>query len=130
MAMTKAEQAQMEALKVRLALAWPPEPPKPIDIAVAQEASDKPWFRAWWLNTYARRVGPGVVVNDGLHSTSDYTDAQLETRYDGRSRVSFSKTNGGPWFATERDALMALHYAVAMECAGHLYQISKRIEAA
>lgn len=129
MAMTKAEQAQMEALKVRLALAWPPEPPKPIDVAVAQEASDKPWFRAWWFNSSARSVGLGVVVN-GLHSRSNYTDAQLETRYDGRSRVSLSQTSGGPWFATERDALMALHHAVAMECAGMLYQISKRIDAA
>lgn len=130
MAMTKAEQAAMEALKVRCALAWPPQPPKPIDLDVARSAADVEWVRGWWFNQAARSVGEGVT-NGFMHAREPYTDEQLENRYKQRGRiVSMSQTAGGPWYATKADALAALHYAVAEECAMLLRSIERQIEAA
>lgn len=122
MAMTKAEQAAMEALKVRCALAWPPQPPKPIDLDVARSAADVEWVRGWWFNSAARRVGQGVT-NGHMHARDPYTDEQLANRY-------MSQTAGGPWYATKADALAALHYAVAQECADLLRSIERQIETA
>ena len=128
MAMNKAEKAEMDALRVRLALAWPPSPPKPVDLDVARAAADVKWVRLWWMNRHSRSVGFGMT--DGFQcSTTAYTDEQMERRYSGGSRISMSQGAGGPWFATEADAYRALHYAVAEECAAELFRITERIAA-
>lgn len=129
MAMTKAEKAEMEALRVQAALRWPDSPPKPVDLVVAQEASGKRWLRLWRFNTSSLRVEMGVT--DGFQNTwGEYTEEQVENRHRNGSRVSMSQGGGGPWFATEADALRALHYAVARDCAIRLANIAKRVEAA
>ncbi len=128
MAMTKAEQAAMEALRVRCALAWPAKPPKPIDLDITKAGTSSKWVRAWWFNEHSRRVGEGVT-NGNLHGREPYTDDQLANRYNGNSQVMLSQTAGGPWYATKADALAALHYAVAEECAAILRAVEKQIEA-
>ncbi|QDH50380.1 hypothetical protein [Caulobacter phage KcrB] len=128
MAMTKAEQAAMEALRVRCALAWPAKPPKPIEIDVALAASETKWARAWWFNAYTREVGEGVFTSV-YHAREPYSDKQMANQYSGGSRVIMRQTQGGPWYATKADALAALHYAVAEECAAILRTVEKRIEA-
>lgn len=128
MPMTKAERAEMEALRVRCALTWPPAPPKPVDLDVASAGADVEWLHLWWFNTATRGVGRGAT-NGHQHSKTDYTDAQLKKRYSGSSRVFMSQGPGGPWFATEADAYRALHYAVALKCAEDLRNIEQRLDA-
>jgi hypothetical protein len=95
---------------------------------VALAATDGKWVRGWWFNRAARMVGEGVT--DGHQSArTPYTDAQLGNRYGAGSRVSMSQGPGNPWFASEADALRALHYAVAQECAELLAGIEARVEA-
>ena len=127
MAMTKAEQAEMEALRVRCALSWPPNPPKPVDVKVALEGSGAKWLHLWWVNVHRGRVGQGVT-DGNFHSTEDYSDERLANKYQPGSRVSLSQTAGGPWYAAKDDALAALHYAVAERCASDLRRIEKMIE--
>lgn len=125
--MNKAEQAQMEALRVRCALAWPPKPPVPVDVRIALEGSGAQWLHLWWSNIHRGHVGQGVT--DGhLHATEEYSDERLANLYSGNSRVSLSQTSGGPWYATKADALAALHYAVAARCASDLRNIERMIE--
>jgi hypothetical protein len=128
MAMSKAEQREMEALRTRLALAWPPVPPKPVDLDVARAAADVDWLHLWWFSVNQRMVGIGVT-NGHASSTRDYTDEQIKNRYTGGSYVTMSQGPGGPWFSTEADAYRALHYAVAQRCAEDLRNIELRIEA-
>lgn len=130
MAMTKAEKAAMDALRVRCALAWPASPPKPVDLAVAKEALGGKPFRGWWYNRASRTVGEGISQG-GFHARESYTDAEFENRYRGGSRVlSFLQGSGGPWYATKADALKALHYAVATDYAHLLAEIAARVEEA
>lgn len=127
MPMNKAERADMDALRVRCALSWPAPPPKPIDLAVAREAQEGEWVRAWWFNQHSGLVGEGVT-NGHQHAREPYSDERLARRHDTRSRVSMSQTSGGPWFGSKADALAAMHFAVAEDCAKRLASIIKRIE--
>lgn len=127
MSMTKAEKAAMEALRVRCALSWPPPPPKPIDIAVAREGLGRDYLHAWWFNLGRGMVGQGVT-NGSVSATHNYGDAELADRFSRNARVSLSQGPGGPWFATELDALQALHHAIARDCAERLAAIAKRVE--
>lgn len=130
MAMTKSERAAMDALRVRCALAWPPEPPAPVDLKVAKEASGAIWLHLWSFNSHSGRVPPGVTNGTSVCSAEDYTDAQLDARHGGGSRVRLSQGPGGPWYATKADALRALHFAVALACAKKLSGIAMLVEAA
>lgn len=129
MPMTKAEKAEMEALRVRCALSWPPPPPKPVDLDVARAASSVEWLHLWWFRARTGEVGKGVT-NGHQHSTHDYPDEQIAKRFNSGSRLTMSQGAGGPWFATESDAYRALHYAVAEDCARKLYNIELRLDAA
>jgi hypothetical protein len=127
MAMTKAEQAQMEALKVRLALVWPPEPPVPVDIGTMLAATDQKWVRLWWVNAHGGSVGEGITDGQN-HARTPHTEEQVANRHQkGGAYVNISQTGGGPWYATKREALGALHYAIAQRCAKELYDISNRV---
>jgi hypothetical protein len=130
MAMTKAERAQMDALRVRCALGWPPNPPAPVDLQVAKAATGATWLRLWWVNRHTQTVGLGVTNATSLCSTSNPSDEALESRHAGRSHVTMSQGAGGPWYASELDALRALHHATALECAEKLARLSERVEAA
>lgn len=129
MSMNKAEKAEMEALRVRCALAWPPIPPKPIDLDVARAGAGVEYLHLWWVNDRSGLVGVGVT-NGHHHSTRDHTDTAMANRYRGGSHVSLAQGAGGPWFASEVDALQALHHAVALDCAKRLAGIAARVEAA
>lgn len=129
MPMTKAEKAEMDALRIRCALAWPANPPKPIDLAVALEAQSGEWVRAWWFNYHSGLIGEGVT-NGSTHAREPYSDQRLAALIARGSRVTMSQTGGGPWFGSKADALAALHYAVAEDCAKRLASIIKRIEEA
>lgn len=128
MAMTKAEKAEMEALRVRAALAWPDSPPKPVDLAVAKEASGGKWLTLWWANAASMEIGRGVTDGSYQSARTPYTEQQIENRWNSGGRVSMSQGPGDPWYATEDDALRALHYGVAMRCAEQLRSCERYME--
>lgn len=125
MAMTKAEKAEMEALRIRAALSWPPTPPVPV--AACDIDRDKPFY-GWWMNVHRADVGRGVVFR-GLHAPHPYTLDQLENRYRGGSPVVMTQSVGGPWYHTKRGALMALHFALALQFAKELLSVERLVEA-
>ena len=129
MPMNKAEKAEMEALRVRCALSWPPAPPKPVDLDVARAGASVDWLHLWCFNLHTMEVRRGVTSGH-QHSTTDYSDERLKERFGKGSYVSMSQGAGGPWFATEADAYRALHFAVAEGCAQKLYNIELRLAAA
>jgi len=133
MAMTKAEKAEMEDLRIRAALNWPSEPPKPIDLDVARAGAEKEWLHLWWFTTGGLYDSGAVsmgVTNGHNHSRSDHTDEQIQNRYKGGSRISLSQGAGGPWFASMTDALAALRHAQTLRCAKILAEIDQKIEEA
>lgn len=127
MAMTKAERAAMEALRIKASLCWPQfERPTPISLAeIAVATKGGKAFRAWWVIPArgVAGVGEGVVYN-GYHSATNYTDEQLADHYKSGSRVVMSQTIGGPWFHDREDALRELHWRIAEECAGKLAAVA------
>jgi hypothetical protein len=120
--MNKAERAMVEALQTRLALRWPPEPPRPVTPA---EHMENGVFRGWLFNEYTGEVSRGST--DGYRHSRNDPEAFKDDA--SRRSLSFSQTGGGPWYLTKIDALHALHYAVAKRCAGQLRQVEARIEA-
>lgn len=121
MAMTKAEQAQMEALKVRLALAWT-APPVPIDTAVALAASSGEPVAAWIASAHSVDASLGWF---------DRTRHQREGSplVKGGPYISASRDTGGPWFHTEADALKWSRHAAEIRFAAELRKADRRIEA-
>lgn len=122
MAMTKAEQAQMEALKVRLALAWT-VPPTPIDTAVALEESSGEPVVAW-------SAGRGDVSASlgwfDRHRHQNYGPPPVK---DGPYK-SATRDTGGPWFHTESEALRWSRHAAELRFSAELRKADIRIEAA
>jgi hypothetical protein len=121
MAMTKSERAEMERLRNDLALAralrWPDYKPEHIDPAEARRGigfSDI--VPAWSFNAYSLRVEHGCF-SSLYHSTYDPTKTTTQGQ-------------GGPWFPTMRDALMALRVAKTIEFAKTLAQLDRQIEGA
>lgn len=118
MAMNKAErQAHEKAigdLAAAKALSWPsyayPERMTPTEDSWAAP------MVGWWLNLYSARVGQGCFSR-GAHSTGSTTKTNTQG-------------TGGPWFASEREALMALRIAKTEEFARRLAVIDKAIEGA
>lgn len=121
MAMTKTERVAMDKLaddlRLAKALSWPTERPMRVDTTAALEGRSA-WsepVRAWWFNLHNAAVQEGCF---GSHQHSkwrtDKTDAQ---------------GSGGPWFASKRDALLALRQAATEDCAKRLARIDAMIEA-
>lgn len=117
--MTAAERRRIEAEErdraVFAALAWPQEPcPQPWSKERVYEAGwtvsgsgDSP-IRAWTYNAYSLRATYGSF-DPYAHSTDD-----------DRPR---SKGQGGPWFATEVEARLAMRWAVCREMAETLHRL-------
>jgi hypothetical protein len=120
MAMTKAERVAMDKLagdlRLAKALSWPTERPTLLDRQTALALSPTGIVRAWWFNYHVGQVGEGCF--DSVHHSrhrADKTDSQ---------------GNGGPWFPTKRDALLALRQAATEDCAKRLARIDAMIEEA
>lgn len=119
MAMTKAERAEIEALRTKLALRW--------SGAVAPERMPLPargYINGWDFNSYGvGSVYPAWTESNGhgrgQHRTDDGTN--------WRDRPSGSQ-QGLPIYATKRDALIGLRLAKELEFAAALHRIDAMIE--
>lgn len=116
MSMTKAEKAMLDAMRTRLALRWPDYSPTPIDPASMRFTSAGELYTAWWFNLYRKEVGQGCFGST-FHSTRSTTKTDSQTR-------------GGPWYASEADALRAMRLQATAEAAVRLRQIDEMIEKA
>ena len=127
MAMNKAEAAALEALKVECAFHWPTEvEPKPVDREwieqnkVTVKPRDQSIYKTrmvalgWWFNTSSRRVEPawseGHTHGRGCH-TGD-----------------FGTQGMGVLYRTEREAYIAMRWAVCREFAQTLRSIDVAVE--
>lgn len=74
-------------------------------------------------------VGPGVVSGFG-HTLGECTDTEIDGRHASGARyIPFRRGQGGPWYATKADALLALHWAAATKAAETLRKIELMREA-
>jgi len=114
MSMTKAEKANVERLETDLAFRWPtePEPSRSVRASSSGETVEGWDFNAW--NSAITRMW-STSVNHG-------------TFYDGKK--SGDSQNGRPLYATERDALLALRWALCRKYAAELRIVDRRMEQA
>lgn len=113
MAMTKAERAEMEALKVQLALHWPTEaepPPGP-----RPEIGGR--VEGWMFNAYTRSVEKAWSTSFS-HGTF------------WRGKPSLGSQGAASLYFSERDALIALRWALCRQMAAQLRGIDHLIERA
>ena len=123
MAMTKREQAELEALLQRFAeakaLRWlgVPEPAR-------MPLPEKGYVNGWTFNTYDSGVNTAWTGSNSHSRSGHRTD-------DGQGyRRNISASQGGlPLYATELDALIALRLATERECARKLAALDRRIDA-
>lgn len=132
MPMTKKERELLEALRVEAALSWPkferPEPISPAEIDLATRSASpgrQNWMRAWWVNPHREGLFDGGAFGRGvtsgtIHARSDYTDEQLNGRYQSGSRVNLSQGGGGPWYRDREDAIKELIWRIAERSAAQL----------
>jgi hypothetical protein len=117
MAMTKAERAEIDALKVKLALRWsgaaPPE---------RMPLPEKGYVNGWDFNLYRGHAIPcwSERTSHGVdeHRSDDGTQYYMRGNRDGRRL-----------YATKREALIALRLERESECAALLHKIDQLIEA-
>lgn len=125
MAMNKAERDEMQRLRERAALNWT-VPPKAIDtdiaIAAAAMGNNKSAYDTWLTGwTYRLNSGfgtPGQVLSGGFSSNRNYTshDGKIRTPEEIRANgMSMSQGRGGPWFATQTDAWLAMRHAYELK---------------
>lgn len=112
MAMNKKEQEAMVSLRTELALAWPREK-EPARINMSHLTSST-LMTAWTFSSYSRVATRGCT--NGVHHNRDGTD---KTKSQGA---------GGPWYNTERDALLAIRWQVCRDFAKALREIDRAIE--
>ena len=124
MAMTKREQAELEALRQGLAeakaLRWLgiPEPTR-------MPLPEKGYVNGWDFNAYVWSVTK-AWTGSLSHSRLGHVEDDTRARY-GRD---MSAGQGGlPLYATELDALIALRLATERECAKKLAALDRRIDA-
>ena len=123
MAMTKREQADMEALRQGLAeakaLRWlgVPEPTR-------MPLPEKGYVNGWTFNTYNSGVDTAWTgPNTHSHSCHRTDDGKQYLR-------NISASQGGlRLYATELDTLIALRLATERECARKLAALDRRIDA-
>jgi len=134
MALTKAERAHIRVLRERAALAWPTfERPTPLDIRAERARLEAKGagnvVAAWWV-TVTGSFG-GVEVRTGLgwtdgngHSRSPWVQGRQRWQQHG------AQGPGGPWFATELEAMKEGRWQACERAAGSLADLDERIEAA
>lgn len=115
MAMTKAEQAEMEALRTKLALRWSGERPKLLPLPAIGSGDI---VRGWDFNPH-RSGGYGSVY-------PAWTGSSLHGN--GHDRTDIASQGPRPLYATKREALIALRLAKEEEFAGALRAIDVLIE--
>ena len=123
MAMTKREQAELDALRQELAeakaLRWlgVPEP-------VRMPLPEKGYVNGWTFNTYNSGVDTAWTgPNSHSHSCHRTDDGQGYLR-------NISASQGGlPLYASKLDVLIALRLATERECAKTLAALDRRIDA-
>lgn len=122
MAMNKSEKAEMDRLRSDLAkakaLRWPDYAPERIDPKEAlREAQRQNLVQAWCFNAWREGNVSFGCFNSINHSVN-------------RSDRTTTQGQGGPWFPTRRDALMALRLAKTEEFASALARLDEEIRAA
>ena len=119
--MTKKEQAivdaEIDALKLKCALAWPNESePKPKDLDAALKGKPSGYLEVGW---FAHAYSGGFSVSEGcsshIHHSSSCT---TKTSTQGRGRQ----------FHTKRDALLWCHWELCRQYAHELSKVRARIE--
>lgn len=119
MSMNKAERAEMEALRTKLALRWSglPEPER---LPLPEFGN---YVNGWFFYTHGMRVFP-AWTEENAHGEWHRTDDPLDW-----SRRGYASQNSRAVYATKRDAYIALRLAVEQECAKRLRDIDRAIEA-
>jgi hypothetical protein len=117
MTMTKAERAEMEALRTKLALRWSGmTPPERMPLPA------KGYVNGWDFNASSNRVLARWTERQ-CHGFGD------EHRTDDGTRGSISGSqNGRRLYATKREALIALRLAQEAHCATVLRRIDAMLE--
>lgn len=116
MPMTRAEKAQMEALRIRAAFSWPPPPPPRLsaeEIGSLVNNSAEKLAVLWTYNAYSTEVTQGCT--NGIHHCRTGTD-----------RIT-TQSAGGPWFHTKADAIRALRSEKAAEFAKQLARLEQQL---
>ena len=123
MAMTKREQAELEALRQELAeakaLRWlgVPEPAR-------MPLPEKGYVNGWTFNSYNSGVDT-AWTGPHSHSRSRHRTDDCQGHLGNMS----ASRGGLPLYATELDALIALRLATERECAKKLAALDQRIDA-
>jgi len=121
MAMNKAEQAAMEALRVEAALRWPTEAePQPmireeIEAALVPTQNGRRVAKGWWFNTYSGTVERGWSSGSAHGWGND----------DGR----FGSQGMGRIYRTKSEAALALRWELCRQFAAKLRLADKMMEA-
>lgn len=114
MAMTKAEKAAVDALKVELALRWP-RYEMPARLAYPERKGDygpRPLVIGWWMNAYNGEADQGCT--DGMyHSRRSTTKTDTQT--------------AGVFWPTKLDALKAMRIEMSKDYARKLAAVDARI---
>lgn len=103
------------------ALCWPIEPePQPMNISEKREG--KPWgslLVGWWINAYCAIGSTGSVYNAiGQGCTNSVHHSTWST-------TKTDSQNCGRFYATKKDAILALRWEVCRKFAKTLSQIDK-----
>lgn len=117
MTMTKAERAEMEALRTKLALRWSGMTP-PERMPLPEKGYVNGWDYHWGRNT----VFPCWTERD-RHGFNEAHRADS-----GPSFHLSAKRDGRPLYATKREALIALRLAQEEQCAKLLRLVDTMIE--
>lgn len=113
MAMTKHEQAEMEELRIRLALAWP-EYPVPQAVSFATGIGSNHLRSGWFMNAYNGEISEGC-------STGVFHSRRSTTKTDSQ--------NAGKMYDSKLDALKAMRHEMTREFAEKLRKVDQKIEA-
>ena len=115
--MTKKEQAFVDSLKIQAALSWPKfEKPSPSTIKVPCDEYRAVWFQ----NAFSGRVSLGWTSGNRHNDNAPIPDK--DTRYSGNFQ------GPGRYYETRLEALRAMRWEEAEDCARRLLRIDEMIK--